>query len=485
MTRHRILRSLLISSAALAATGCAAIQHHFAWLHLAPKPAPQLATRPLQQSPDLVKAAVDDSLYGDAVKAIDRRDYGNALELLQAARERTPQDVRVINAFGVVYDKLGRFDLSGRYYAQATRLDPGSTIVANNEAYSRVLQTRAAGSNRFTAPEVQLARATPTPTPAAKPVVRPVPTPTVTVAFAAPKAPAIRPVPLQVSPVYAATLQTVSYQFGALSGPRLPASLTEPTPQAVVQPIAEPVARPAPEIFDIATAGTASLQSVSFNEAAIERAPAPEMALDAIVAAPEAPPPPMTPAIVNTLQTADALAPQAGRVVPDGPGRVRLIPAPRQATATLAYAPKSVMTLGDPATRVSGPAILATTGRIVEVAPGVLRLEGAAHPTMIALARAPGMTGYPLAVIDASGRTDGAKATIVRLASLGWTAKIAPPTPSRQHSTIYYENGDLEVAQGLAHTLAIPVQLAACESACRGVTLVVGADALDQRSGQG
>ena len=28
-------------------------------------------------------------------------------------------DIRVLNAFGVVYDKLGRFDLSARYYDEA------------------------------------------------------------------------------------------------------------------------------------------------------------------------------------------------------------------------------------------------------------------------------------------------------------------------------------------------------------------------------
>lgn len=142
MTRHPILRSLLICSVALTTTNCAAVQRHFAWLHITPKVAPRVAT----QSADVVKTALDDGLYGDAVKAIDRRDYGNALELLQAARDRSPGDVRVLNAFGVVYDKLGRFDLSGRFYAQASTLDPGSMIVANNEAYSRVLQARAAAS---------------------------------------------------------------------------------------------------------------------------------------------------------------------------------------------------------------------------------------------------------------------------------------------------------------------------------------------------
>jgi hypothetical protein len=48
--------------------------------------------------------------------------------------------VRVLTAFGVVYDKLGRFDLSARYYAQAASRDPRSGIIAADMDYSRRLQ---------------------------------------------------------------------------------------------------------------------------------------------------------------------------------------------------------------------------------------------------------------------------------------------------------------------------------------------------------
>ena len=63
-----------------------------------------------------------------------------ALDYLQAARAKDPKNARVLNAFGVVYDKLGRFDLSARYYAQASAPDPNSPIVAKNMSYSRWLQ---------------------------------------------------------------------------------------------------------------------------------------------------------------------------------------------------------------------------------------------------------------------------------------------------------------------------------------------------------
>ena len=52
-----------------------------------------------------------DLYYSGAVRAIEARDYAQALDYLQAGRGIAPADVRVINAFGVVYDKLGRFDL--------------------------------------------------------------------------------------------------------------------------------------------------------------------------------------------------------------------------------------------------------------------------------------------------------------------------------------------------------------------------------------
>src|SRR5947209_3276817 len=81
--------------------------------------------------------APGDLLYGDAVRAINQRDYARALDLLQAARDNAPGDVRILNAFGVIYDKLGRFDLSQRYYAEAQAVAPASPIVAHNLAYSK------------------------------------------------------------------------------------------------------------------------------------------------------------------------------------------------------------------------------------------------------------------------------------------------------------------------------------------------------------
>lgn len=110
--------------------------------------APPLQIRPVGTSlaSAEMSAQREDADYASARAAIERRDYATALDWLQAARAVNPSDVRVLNAFGVVYDKLGRFDLSERYYTQALTLDHRSEIVIHNLAYSRGLQSRIVAS---------------------------------------------------------------------------------------------------------------------------------------------------------------------------------------------------------------------------------------------------------------------------------------------------------------------------------------------------
>jgi hypothetical protein len=123
----------LIAAAALVGPGCTSIFHRPHFAHVRPFNTP-FASQP--------REAARSAYYQSAVRAIDRRDYALALDLLQAARAQSPNDPAVINAFGVVYDKLGRFDLSARYYTQAAALDPNSPIVQQNLAYSARLQGR-------------------------------------------------------------------------------------------------------------------------------------------------------------------------------------------------------------------------------------------------------------------------------------------------------------------------------------------------------
>lgn len=149
MARFRTVRVAAPLLLMVSLGGCAHFPHFASWAPI----------RPAVPTKDHL---IDhhDGYYAAARSAIERRDYAAALDLLQTAQEGKSDDVRVLNAFGVVYDKLGRFDLSQRYYAQARALDPSSTILANNLAYSAVMQGRMAAPAQVAAARpVALAKA--------------------------------------------------------------------------------------------------------------------------------------------------------------------------------------------------------------------------------------------------------------------------------------------------------------------------------------
>jgi len=164
MITPRVLRLGVLALLAATLSGCASLPHLA--MHRWPTVHP-IVTQQAKAAPR------GDTYYADAAAAIVRRDYGRALDLLQAARAQNPNDVRVLNAFGVVYDKLGRFDLSTRYYAQAEALDPKSPILASNMSYSTILQARAA----LPSPVLLARLEPPAPSPAAAPRLEPITTP--------------------------------------------------------------------------------------------------------------------------------------------------------------------------------------------------------------------------------------------------------------------------------------------------------------------
>ncbi len=147
MTLPRLCKILGSAALVIGLSGCAAFPRLSHWVDV--KPARQA------QASSLLR---EDGYYSSATMAMSRRDYARALELLQSARAQKPDDVRVLNAFGVIYDKLGRFDLSARYYEQARALDPTSSILAANMAYSVAMQTTAA---RIAPAEALIAQAAP------------------------------------------------------------------------------------------------------------------------------------------------------------------------------------------------------------------------------------------------------------------------------------------------------------------------------------
>jgi len=142
MMTRKLARAVAVAAPllAMALGGCATVGNLMSRLS-GHRPVPQLQARAAPTgASERPMALPADRLYKAAARSIQERDYAEALDILQIARERTPDDARVLNALGVVYDKLGRFDLSERYYALAARAEPDSPIVAANQRYSSLLQ---------------------------------------------------------------------------------------------------------------------------------------------------------------------------------------------------------------------------------------------------------------------------------------------------------------------------------------------------------
>ncbi len=133
------VRIVVLTGAMIGMAGCAVLRP---LSHLAMNSLSQMVKiRPIPANfAPVSPTAVVDRLYAQAVTALNKRDYAVALAALQLGRDARGNDPRVLNALGVVYDKLGRFDLSSRYYDLAEKADPGSKVVAANRRYSQQLQ---------------------------------------------------------------------------------------------------------------------------------------------------------------------------------------------------------------------------------------------------------------------------------------------------------------------------------------------------------
>ncbi|MGR4863822.1 LytR C-terminal domain-containing protein [Caulobacter sp. LARHSG274] len=221
---RRLLLLSCLCVVAPAGQGCAVLQR---WADLGGTQAPRetrFTPTAALAAPD--PAAVVDRLYARAAQAISVRDYALALDLLQVAAARAPDDVRVLNAQGVVYDKLGRFDLSVRYYAHALRVDPHSAIVAHNQAYSAFLQGQEAVSNQ--------ARLAPSVVSTPDPIAPPPPAPVV-IEAAAPARIAVRPVEIVDATGFAQGAKPIHLALARLGwSVALTASAPQTSPRSVL-----------------------------------------------------------------------------------------------------------------------------------------------------------------------------------------------------------------------------------------------------------
>lgn len=90
--------------------------------------------------PLLAQAAHADISPGE--RHLIARRYGLAVHYFTQVLARAPADLDALKGAAVAYDKLGRFDLSSKYYQRALKLDPGSAVVLNNLGYSLILQDK-------------------------------------------------------------------------------------------------------------------------------------------------------------------------------------------------------------------------------------------------------------------------------------------------------------------------------------------------------
>jgi len=124
---HKALKSTLLGSVALIASGCTAD-----WSN------GQSANNKWSENPP-VQASSQDS-YTLGKKQFADGLYGMALKNFRVALVNEPRSLDRLNAVAATYDKLGRYDLAERYYARALGVDPNSVQTLNNVGYSFLMQ---------------------------------------------------------------------------------------------------------------------------------------------------------------------------------------------------------------------------------------------------------------------------------------------------------------------------------------------------------
>ncbi len=80
--------------------------------------------------------------YEAAKRHLANGELGIAIDAFRQILRGEPTSVAALNGLAVAYDRIGRFDLSRRYYEQALGFDPAAPEVLNNLGYSMLLQGR-------------------------------------------------------------------------------------------------------------------------------------------------------------------------------------------------------------------------------------------------------------------------------------------------------------------------------------------------------
>ena len=409
-------------------------------------------------------STTDDIEYQGAVSAITDRDYGRALDYLQAARIVHANDVRVLNAFGVVYDKLGRFDLSARYYAQALAADPHSAIVLQNLDYSHVLEGMAQGTRTdamiaITSPPTPVGMANPTP-------IRASVAPSAELALDPQKLPDRAPLKVIAAPSNRAELTAAAIPYPDLA-PVMDFVELIPEPQMLPPRAAVSVmaATLVPASLTAADFETPDLSSTSSPE----KPPEPEMAARRVLARVAAASP------VTLMPGDDSIQELAS-------------------TKFAIYGPEEPKGHSVSAALVAPPDLV-NPAHFSMLWPALGTPQGFGQTKSIHLAKAlmdksrsdygspqrPFKAGRHLSVINATGQSGISELVRRQLLHLGWTAPqwAAGETTNQRTTTIRYARPDGYTARALARTIPFRVQLLMCVDPCNGIELILGSDYLE------
>jgi Flp pilus assembly protein TadD len=110
-------------------------------------PANPAGADPVQEPTD-VKYFPSDEPVRLGLEHFNRGNYGLAQRYFKDAVEKAPRDVTAWTGLAASYDRLRRFDLADRAYAQAIRLGGETVQILNDQGYSLMLRGDLSGARR-------------------------------------------------------------------------------------------------------------------------------------------------------------------------------------------------------------------------------------------------------------------------------------------------------------------------------------------------
>jgi Flp pilus assembly protein TadD len=134
--RCRAIAGAVVVACALALGGCLTSDPPAADVS---EGVPPLMTSTVQRDAD-VKYYPSDEPLRLAIENFNRGSFGVAERYFRDAVEKAPKDASAWIGLAASYDRLGRFDLADRAYAQAIRLVGETTAILNNRGYSYMLR---------------------------------------------------------------------------------------------------------------------------------------------------------------------------------------------------------------------------------------------------------------------------------------------------------------------------------------------------------